>query len=131
MAEIFNYFDRQTEAPFITALEERNRESAERIKALMFTFEDLTKLDPGAVQTLLRTSATTSSGGPQGRPEQLRDLFFTNMSERAAKDPARRHGVHGPGPAARRGRGADDHGALAKDLAAKARSRSPRARMRR
>src|SRR5215470_13950358 len=47
MAEIFNNFDRQTEARFITALEEKNRDSADRIKALMFTFEDLAKLDPG------------------------------------------------------------------------------------
>src|ERR1700758_623886 len=39
MAEIFNNFDRQTESRFITALEERSRDSAERIKALMFTFE--------------------------------------------------------------------------------------------
>src|ERR1700678_226869 len=54
MAEIFNNFDRQTESRFITALEERNRYSAERIKALMFTFEDLSKLDPGSIQTLLR-----------------------------------------------------------------------------
>src|SRR4051812_2278847 len=54
MADIFNAFDRQTEARFITALEERNREAAERIRALMFVFEDLSKLDPGGVQTLLR-----------------------------------------------------------------------------
>src|ERR1700733_4296429 len=32
MAEIFNNFDRQTETRFLTALEEDNRESAERIK---------------------------------------------------------------------------------------------------
>ncbi|MBS0279195.1 MAG: flagellar motor switch protein FliG, partial [Proteobacteria bacterium] len=54
MAEIFNNFDRQTEGRFIAALEERSRDSAERIKALMFTFEDLGKLDPGSIQTLLR-----------------------------------------------------------------------------
>ncbi|HBA43348.1 MAG TPA: flagellar motor switch protein FliG, partial [Alphaproteobacteria bacterium] len=39
MADIFNNFDRQTEGRFLSALEERNRESAERIRALMFTFE--------------------------------------------------------------------------------------------
>src|SRR3954451_8999870 len=54
MAEIFNNFDRQTENRFLTSLEERSRDSAERIKALMFTFEDLGKLDPGSIQTLLR-----------------------------------------------------------------------------
>src|SRR6202161_70142 len=54
MAEIFNNFDRQTESRFMAALDERSRDSAERIKALMFTFEDLSKLDPGSIQTLLR-----------------------------------------------------------------------------
>src|ERR1700746_3514955 len=54
MAEIFNNFDRQTETRFITALEEENRESAERIKTLMFTFDDLTKLDTASAQTLMR-----------------------------------------------------------------------------
>ena len=54
IAEIFNNLDRSTENRFMSALEERNRESAERIKALMFTFEDLGKLDPGSIQTLLR-----------------------------------------------------------------------------
>ena len=54
MAEIFNNFDRQTETRFMTALEEDNRESAERIKTLMFTFDDLVKLDTGSAQTLMR-----------------------------------------------------------------------------
>ena len=54
MAEIFNNFDRQTETRFMTALEEDNREAAERIKALMFTFDDLVKLDAGSAQTLMR-----------------------------------------------------------------------------
>ncbi|MCB2055052.1 MAG: flagellar motor switch protein FliG, partial [Geminicoccaceae bacterium] len=41
MAEIFNYLDRATENRFIVSLEERSKEAADRIKALMFTFEDL------------------------------------------------------------------------------------------
>ncbi len=54
MADIFNNLDRQSEARFLTALEERNRDAAERIKSLMFTFEDLARLTPPSVQTLLR-----------------------------------------------------------------------------
>ncbi|MBZ0324628.1 MAG: flagellar motor switch protein FliG, partial [Alphaproteobacteria bacterium] len=54
IADIFNNLDRQAETRFMTALEDRNRDSAERIKALMFTFEDLGKLPPEGVQTLLR-----------------------------------------------------------------------------
>jgi flagellar motor switch protein FliG len=86
MAEIFNNFDRQTESRFITALEERNRDSAERIKALMFTFEDLGKLDPGSIQTLLRGVEKDKLGlALKGATDGLRDVFFSNMSERAGK----------------------------------------------
>ena len=46
MAEIFNNFDRSTEQRFMSILEERSSESAERVNALMFTFDDLQKLDP-------------------------------------------------------------------------------------
>jgi flagellar motor switch protein FliG len=86
MAEIFNNFDRQTESRFIAALEERNRESAERIRALMFVFEDLAKLDPGGVQTLLRAVEKDSLAlALKGSSDTLREMFFSNMSERAAK----------------------------------------------
>mgnify|MGYP002654670841 FL=1 len=37
MAEIFNNLDRAAESRILVALEERNRESAEKIRALMFT----------------------------------------------------------------------------------------------
>lgn len=86
MAEVFNNFDRATENRFLAALEERNRESAERIRALMFVFEDLKKLDPGGVQTLLRKVEKDQLGlALKGASDELRTLFFSNMSERAAK----------------------------------------------
>jgi len=97
MAEIFNNFDRQTEARFITALEERNRESAERIRALMFVFEDLSKLDAGGVQTLLRAVEKDQLAlAMKGASDSLRELFFSNMSERAAK--IMREDMEGMGP---------------------------------
>lgn len=86
MAEIFNNLDRSTETRFLSALEERNKDSAERIKALMFTFEDLGKLDPSSVQTLLRSVEKDKMAlALKGASEGLRDLFFSNMSERAGK----------------------------------------------
>jgi flagellar motor switch protein FliG len=86
MAEIFNALDRNTEARFMTALEERNRESAEKIKALMFTFEDLIRLDAAGAQVVLRQVekeklAMALKGGSEG----VKELFFANMSGRAAK----------------------------------------------
>jgi len=86
MAEIFNNLDRTTESRFMTALEERSRDAAERIKALMFTFEDLNRLDPSGVQTLIRNIENSRLGlALKGASDSLRDLFFSNMSERAAK----------------------------------------------
>ena len=86
MADIFNFLDRSMEARYLTALEERNKDSAERIKALMFTFEDLGELDPGGIQTLLRNADKDKIGiALKGASAELRDLFFSNMSERAAK----------------------------------------------
>ena len=86
IAEIFNNLDRASESRFLTALEERNRDSAEKVRSLMFTFEDLGKLDPGGVQTLLRNVEKDKL--PlclKGASEALRDLFLSNMSERASK----------------------------------------------
>ena len=86
MAEIFNSLDRSTENRFMTLLEERNKDSAEKIKSLMFTFEDLAQLDPGGVQTLLRGTDKDKLGiALKGASDTLKDLFFSNMSERAAK----------------------------------------------
>jgi len=86
MAEIFNNLDRQSEQRFITALEERNREAAERIKSLMFTFDDLQRLTPAAVQVLLRgVQKDKLPLALKGASEKLRDLFFGNLSERAGK----------------------------------------------
>ena len=86
MAEIFNNFDRQTETRFLTALEEDNRESAERIKTLMFTFDDLIKLDAGSAQTLMRHIDKDKLGvALKGASEAVRQFFLSNMSTRAAK----------------------------------------------
>jgi flagellar motor switch protein FliG len=86
MAEIFNNLDRASEARFISALEERNRESAERIKALMFTFDDLARLNGQGVQLVLRNIDKEKLPlALKGASEKIRDLFLKNLSERAGK----------------------------------------------
>ena len=97
MAEIFNNLDRASEARFVAALEERNRESADKIKALMFTFDDLSRLSSAAIQGLLR--AVEKDKLPlalKGASESLRELFFKNLSERAGK--MLRDDIEGLGP---------------------------------
>ncbi|HVO16996.1 MAG TPA: flagellar motor switch protein FliG [Alphaproteobacteria bacterium] len=86
MAEIFNNFDRATEQRFMGALEEHNREAAEKVKALMFTFEDLGRMDSASCQTLLRKiDKAKLVVALKGATEAMRDFFFANMSERGGK----------------------------------------------
>ena len=86
MAEIFNSLDRSTEAKFMTALEERNTESADKIKSLMFTFEDLGKVDGAAMQAILRVADKAKlPTALKGASDTIKELIFTNMSERAGK----------------------------------------------
>ncbi len=119
MAEIFNNLDRASETRFVAALEERNREAADKIKSLMFTFDDLSRLSSTAIQALLR--AVEKDKLPlalKGASEGLRDLFLKNLSERAGK--MLRDDIEGLGPV--KLRDVDDAQAaivaLAKDLAA-------------
>ncbi len=119
MADIFNNLDRQAESRFVSALEERNRESADRIKSLMFTFDDLQRLNAQAVQVLLRSVDKTKLPlALKGASEKLRDMFFANLSERAGK--MLREDIANLGPV--KLRDVDDAQAsivvLAKDLAA-------------
>jgi flagellar motor switch protein FliG len=87
MAEIFNGFDRQTEMRFLAALDESNQESAERIRALMFTFEDLGKLDSAGLQTLMRqVDKDALTRALKGAGEEMRAFFMGAMSQRAAKN---------------------------------------------
>jgi flagellar motor switch protein FliG len=86
MADIFNNLDRNTENRFMSALEERNRESSEKIKALMFTFDDLIRIDAAGIQVLLRSVEKDKLAiALKGGADAVKELFFKNMSERAGK----------------------------------------------
>ncbi|MBT0670531.1 flagellar motor switch protein FliG [Novosphingobium profundi] len=86
MAELFNALDRTTEEAMLAALDEKAPESATRIRALMFTFEDLANLLPAAIQTLVRASNKRDLAlALKGAPEETRKVFFKVMTERAAK----------------------------------------------
>lgn len=85
-ADILNFVDRTNEERIVTEIEEMYPDLAEEIRNLMFTFEDLKKIDDKGVQTVLKEvprdqlvlSLKTSS-------EDLRQLLFKNISQRAAQ----------------------------------------------
>jgi flagellar motor switch protein FliG len=86
IAEIFNALDRSSEEQMLSALDEKAPESAERIRALMFTFEDLSKLLPAAIQTIVRNANKRELAlALKGAPEEMRQMFYAGMTERAAK----------------------------------------------
>jgi flagellar motor switch protein FliG len=86
MADVFNAFDRATEETMLGALDSRAPESAERIRALMFTFDDLANLLPAAIATLVKNAdKRTMALALKGAPEEMRQIFLAAMTERAAK----------------------------------------------
>jgi flagellar motor switch protein FliG len=86
MATIFNNLDRRTEMRFLEALERRDQEAADRIRALMFTFDDLGRIPAQGIQVLLRTvQKDRIAMALKGAANDIKDLFFRNLSERAAR----------------------------------------------
>ncbi|MFP4270516.1 MAG: flagellar motor switch protein FliG [Alphaproteobacteria bacterium] len=86
MAEIFNFFDRNTESRFLDMLEQRHKDAADKVRALMFTFEDLAKLDGAGIRALLRrVERNQLAVALKGGSHKVKNLFFDNMAERAGK----------------------------------------------
>ena len=97
MAEVFNALDRTTEEALLTALDESAPEAAERIRALMFTFDDLGNLLPSAIAAIVRAADKREMAlAMKGAPDELRQVFFGAMTERSAK--LMREDIIGLGP---------------------------------
>ena len=122
MATIFNSLDRKTESRFLSALERRDQDAADRIRSLMFTFEDLGRISAQGIQVLLRSvQKDRIAMALKGAPNAMKELFFKNLSERAGK--MLREEIDGLGPV--KVREVDESRAelvrVAKDLAAQGR----------
>ncbi|MFT8720716.1 flagellar motor switch protein FliG [Acetobacter sp.] len=86
LAEVFNNFDRRVESQFMNALEKRNLEDAERVKSLMFTFDDIKRLPQEAIMRLMRDiDRERLPLALKGASEELRKLFLSSMTARAGK----------------------------------------------
>lgn len=86
VAEIFNNFDRSTEGKFFELLDSKDPDASERIRELMFTFDDLIKLDNAGIQAVIRSANKESMPiALKGANDEVKNLFFDNMSERAVK----------------------------------------------
>ena len=85
VANILNQMDRKLEAELLGKIEEEDANLAERIRQLMFTFEDLMKIDDRGMQTLLKEITTEDVAlALKGASDSIKEKIFKNMSERAA-----------------------------------------------
>lgn len=86
LAEIFNNLDRNSESKFMNMLETNLPDAAAKIKDMMFTFEDLVKIDSKGIQRLLRdVEKSRLTLALKGASEEIKKVMFSSMSQRAAK----------------------------------------------
>ena len=85
VAEILNAVDRATEEEVLAEIEEEAASMAEEIRNLMFVFDDVKDLEDRSIRELLKEISNEDlTMALRGAGEDLRTLFFKNMSERAA-----------------------------------------------
>lgn len=86
VAQILNVADRMTNKGILESLEQDDAELVDEIKRLMFTFDDLLKLDDKAIQSLLKEVDNSQwSIALKGGSDEIRQKIFGNLSQRAAE----------------------------------------------
>ncbi len=86
MAEILNNSSKEVSEALVEMLEQKEPETAEKVKALMFVFEDLINVDDRGIQTILKEVSTSELAlALKTASEELKEKIFRNMSKRAAE----------------------------------------------
>lgn len=86
VARIFDRMDSRAETDLLSALETAEPGAGERVRSLMFTFDDLAALDAGGLQTLLAAADRTRlTFALKGAREATQAAFFRNMTQRAGE----------------------------------------------
>ena len=86
VAEIFNNLDRVNEERLMTILEKQNHEVACKVRKLMFTFDDLIRIDNNGMQALIRIIDKNQLAlALKDASENIKQLIAANMSQRAYK----------------------------------------------
>ena len=84
LVKMLNQVDRGVQKTIFEALDGTNPKLVEEIRAQMFTFDDLTKLDDRSIQRMQRDiSKSDLAMALKAAPERLKEKIFANMSERA------------------------------------------------
>jgi flagellar motor switch protein FliG len=86
LADILNHTDRSTERNVLETLATTDQELAEEVRAMLFVFEDIAKLEERAIQQVLREADQKDLVlALRGAPENVKELVLANMSERGAE----------------------------------------------
>lgn len=86
LADILNFADKNTEEFILSMIEEKDNTLSDKIKSLMFIFDDLVKLDDRGIQTLLKeVNNEDLVVALKSASEALREKIFKNMSQRAVQ----------------------------------------------
>ena len=86
LVDILTNVDGQTEKGIISYIEERDEELAEEIKANMFVFEDIIKLDNMTIQAILKeVNVKDIAFALKAASEEISTTIYKNQSQRAAQ----------------------------------------------
>ncbi|MBE0495102.1 MAG: flagellar motor switch protein FliG [Campylobacterales bacterium] len=86
VAEILNRLGQKASKATISYIEQTDEKLATIIKEMMFTFEDIMKLDNSAIREILKVADKKDLMiGLKGAVEELRNKFMENMSQRASE----------------------------------------------
>jgi flagellar motor switch protein FliG len=86
MSEILTRMSRSNENAILTSLDEEDAELAAQLRSLMFTFDDVLKLDDKSLQELLREISTEDlAKSLKLIDENVREKIYKNMSRRGAE----------------------------------------------
>ena len=84
VADVFNRLGAKSSKATLSQIEQVDEELASLIKEMMFTFEDMVSLDKMAItETLKAVDKKDLMLGLKSAPEELKEKFFSAMSERA------------------------------------------------
>ncbi|MDD2791110.1 MAG: flagellar motor switch protein FliG [Sulfurimonas sp.] len=84
VADVFNRLGAKSSKSTLATIEQVDEELANLIKEMMFTFEDMVSLDKGAItETLKAVDKGDLMMALKSSPEELKEKFFSAMSERA------------------------------------------------
>ena len=84
VADILNNMDKSIEEPILADIEKLDKEEAEKIRELMFTFDDLASVDDKSMQLILReVSHDQIVLALKTASEELTNKIFANVSKRA------------------------------------------------